>query len=498
MIVEKLHHAAQQFPENTAIIFEDYQINYVQLTDIINKLANGLKDSGINGGDRVALMMPNLPHFVFSYYAIQQAGAVVVPINYMLESDDLNLMLNNAKPAAIIYWEGFRSALNDFFEGYTDPISKIVLGKKKAIDTFALTELIAQSSEDNQFDAPEADHVAIIQYTSGITDLPVGVELSHENLSASIETYINFLRLTNDEVFGVIFPLFFITTQNTILNSALTLGATIVLHSKLEIESVIKSIDQHNISVLTASPNVYHQLTDLKGENFSGSSVKHCLSSHSMLSEEIAKNFKDKFGISLLNGYATTETSGIVAATHPSENINDSVGLALPGIEVQIHDTHGEQVDSNEIGEIAIRGKSVLKKYWDNDELTSARLKNGWFYSGDLGKKNTDGYITFIDKKADVILKSGFQIDSTEIEQTLLTHPKIKEAAVISIPHQDHKEDVQACVVLNENESVTDEEIIQFCRDHIPVYKCPQVIKFYSELPRTRMGKIFKRKLRKM
>jgi long-chain acyl-CoA synthetase len=497
MIIEKLHQIVQTSPEKTAIVFKEYHINYSELNEIINKLSQGLQNSGIAKGDKVALMLPNVPHFIFSYFALQQIGAIVVPVNYMFYENDLNYVLRNSELKAIIYWDGFRKELKEFFVNCTEPVIKIVLGKQNSGDSFQLEKMISDNSaneiniKNNELD------LALLQFTSGMADVPTGVPLTHEIMSQNTNAFIDCFKLTGKDVFCAFFPLFLITSQNEILNTAVSLGATIILHSKIDIPAIAKSIDEFQVSVVVASPQLYKMLVEWEDDSFSGSSLKTNISTYANLPEELAKKFNERFNSTLLNSYTITETGGIVTTTQASfENLNDSVGRALPGFELQIHNASSEPLPFGEIGEIAIRSKSMVNAYWRNDELTLKRFKNDWFYSGDFGKRNADGDIVLVEKKADIILKGGFRIHTSEIENLLATHPCIREAAVISVPSPNHKEDVLACVILNENESLTGEEVIEFCRSHIPVYKCPQVVKFYEELPRTRMGKVFKRKLK--
>ena len=497
MIIEKFQKVVQELPDKSAITFNDHQIKYAQVEEITNKLANGLLETGLKSGDRVALILPNLPHFIFSYYAILKIGAIVAPINFLLEKDDLFHVLKNLNPHAIIFWEGFADAVTrPLEEGEQKPLT-ICLGSPAADADYSLINLIAKASAEFSYQGREAQDVAVIQYTSGITELPVGVELSYQNLSANTDRTTVFFRFTSNDVFGAILPLFLISCQNIILNSALSLGGTVVLHGKLDFQSIARETDKTNSTVLVANSEVYESLLTIAPETFKGTSLKYCLSSWAPIPEQLDSEFKNRFGVPLLNCYCLTESGGIVSANHPSLDIrNDSVGIALPGLEIQIHNEHGDEVGPNEIGEVAILGRDVLKGYWNDSNLFSTRLKNGWLYTDDLGKKDEMGYIYIGEKKSDVIIKSGFHIYTKEIEEILETHPKIKEAAVISIPHPDHKEDVQACLVLKENETITTNEIIEFCKNQIPVYKCPQVVKFYKELPRTKIGQVLKRKLK--
>ncbi len=496
MIVEKIQAAVREFSDKNAIIYNNYQIKYAQLEEITNKLANGLKNAGIQAGNRVALLIPNLPHFVFSYYAILKIGGIVVPINYMMDDDEFNAVLENIKPHAIIYWEGFRKYIQNYLSPLGEKPAVIVLGKNKSIDNFNLIDLISNSVTEFDPYHKEPEDTAIIQFTSGVTEPPKGIELSNENLLASIEGTTKLFRFNTTDVFCVVLPLFFIFSQNVLLNSALSKGGTVVLYSKMDFQNIAQSIDRHKISVLAGSPNFFDTLSDQAFESYNHSSLKYCLSSWQHLSEELEWKFEKQFRIPLLNCYSITETCGLVAANHPSfERKSGSVGLQIPDVEIQIHDEQGRPLDQDEVGEIAIQGKMVMKNYWNSPELTEQRLKNNWYHTGDLGRIDNQGNIFLINKKAEVIIKSGFPIYTSEIEQLLKKHPKIKEAVVIAIPHPDHKEDVQACIALKDNESATAEEIIEYCRNQVPVYKCPQVVKFFPSLPRTKMGRIFRRKL---
>ena len=496
MIIEKIRETTSKYSTKDAIIFGDYHISYSQLEEITNKLANGLKDAGINSGDRVALIMPNVPHFIFSYYAILKIGAIVVPINYMMEDDEFYEMLEKIKPDLIIYWDRFRHYIQSYIETTDKPPVTIVLGGKRSYDYADLVNLISHSEADFEAYQVGEDDTALVQFTSGVTEPPKGIELSHKNLVSSITECTSFFRFNESGVFGIVLPLFFIFSQNMQLNCALLNGGTVVLHSKVDYPRIAQSIDDNKISILGSSPNFYKSLVALDRDAISGASLKYCFSSWQPLAEELESSFEQRFGIPLLNSYSITETCGIVAANHPSfERKKGSVGLILPDIDIQVFDEQGQPLDHNKIGEVAIQGDLVMKQYWNNPETTSEQLKNGWFFTGDLGKIDDQGYLYLANKKADVIVKSGFPIYTREIEQILRTHPKVKEAVVLAIPHPDHKQDVKACIVLKENETATSTEIIDYCRAQVPVYKCPQRVSFYPSLPRTKMGRIFKRKL---
>ncbi|MDW7681391.1 MAG: AMP-binding protein [bacterium] len=497
MIFDRLGEIAAERPHDSAIYYLDNRISFNQLNDIIDKLACGLHRIGISKGDRVALVMPNFPHFIFSYLAVLKLGAVIVPINYMLMPDDLNLVLNDAKPKAVIYWEGFRGILLDFFKTYSQPVLKLVLGRKKEFDSYELTKLIESGERESIENVNQQDETAVIQYTAGISEPPVGAELSFGCLVERSKQFIDFYRLSPMDVFGIVLPLFMVFNQSASLFSALYSGCAVVLQPKLDMTLVAKSIDEQKISLIIATPSFYNKLARIEADKFNGGSLKFCIAVQAPVTAEVSDVFERRFKFPLSSGYALTEAGGIVAATHPVfENVVSSVGAPFSGIDMRIHDQHGEQVATDELGEIAIRNSGLFSGYWGNEQLTAARVRNGWFYPGDLGKRNMDNSISFIERKLNVIAKSGFMIISSEIEQILQQHPKVKEAAVVSVPHPKHKEDVMAVIVAEENQTLTEQEIFQFCREQFPVYKCPQSIRFLSELPRSRMGKVLKRLLK--
>ncbi len=496
MIISRIQEAACKFLEKNAIIFNDHKITYAQLNDLTNRLANGLKNIGIQGGDRVALLMPNLPHFIFSYYAILKAGGIVIPINYMMDDNEFNNVLETIKPRIIIYWEGFRKYIQGYLNLLDEKPYIIVLGKNKSMDNGSLLDLISKSEPGFESYQAAAAETAVIQFTSGITEPPKGIEFSYENLLSNVEATTKFFRFNESDVFGAVLPLFFIFSQNVMINSALLNGGTVVLFSRVDYTKIAQSIDDYKITVLAGSRGFYKSLVELNPDLVSGSSLKFCLCSWHHISEDLEQRFNQRFDTPLLNCYSITETGGIVAANHPSfERKSDSVGLCLPDVDIQVHDEQGQLLDHHSVGEIAIQGKMVMKNYWNEPELTAGRLKDGWYYTGDMGKIDEQGNIFLVNKKAEIITKSGFPIYTSEIEQILLMHPKVREAVVMATPHPDHKEDVQACIVLKDNETATAGEIIEYCRSQMPVYKCPQVVKFYPSLPRTKMGRIFKRKL---
>ncbi|NOZ62148.1 MAG: long-chain fatty acid--CoA ligase [Calditrichaeota bacterium] len=495
MVWKKLHTIIESHPDKEALVFQNHRISYRALGEIINRLANGLRKAGIEKGDRVALILPNVPHFVFSYYAALQIGAQIIPLNYLMELDDLNQVLNKADPKAVIFWGKFRNLLSSYFSNENDSLVRIVLGKKLNGEELSLTHLIASADEHFQAEEISPHEIGAIQFTAGTSASPQGALLSHSSLTESCRGITKFFRFSDSDVFLAVLPLAFGVSQSAVMNAALNKGATLVLMPKLDIESIIRMISEERVTTVVGSPRLFQKIAELETP-IEGQKLKICLSVNNFLSESIREAFEQKIGVHLLNAYSVTEAGGIVAAMHPSSfNPRNSMGMVLPHVEIQLFQDGGELLPVGERGELLIRGASLFSGYFQNDELTANRLRDGWFHSGDIGKKDVDAFIYFIDRKCDTILKSGFQILARDVETILRTHPRVKEVAVIPVPHPKFKQDVKAYIVTKGN-SLTQTEVLEFCKQKFPMYMCPSLIEFRSQLPRTRMGKISKRKLK--
>ncbi len=495
MIWKNLHNSIEAHSEKEALIFQDHRITYRELGEIINRLANGLKNAGIEKGDRVALMLPNLPHFVFSYFAGLQIGAQIVPINYLMELDDLNHVLTKVEPKAIIFWDKFRNLLHTYFSAKNNSLLRIVLGRKANSRELSLTHLIASSDASFLEEEVAEEETGVIQFTAGTSGQPQGAVLSHASIVKSYQGLTNFFRFSDSDVFLAILPLVLAVSQNALMNVALMGGGTLVLMPKLELEHVLQAIPELGVTTIVGSPKFFKKLAHQEIP-FDSHKLKNCLSVNNLLEEETRNLFAEKFGVPLLNSYAVTEAGGIVAAMHPSSfNPPESLGMVLPHAEIQLFQESGELLPVGEKGELLIRGDGLFSGYWRNEELTEQRLHDGWFHTDDIGRKDVDGIVYLIERKCNIILKSGFQILASEIEKILLLHPKVKEAAIIPIPHPEFKEDLKAYIVTSEN-SLTKDELIEFCKQKFPIYMCPSQIEFRKHLPKTRMGRISKRKLK--
>lgn len=281
------------------------------------------------------------------------------------------------------------------------------------------------------------------------------------------------------------------------MNSALTQGAEFFLYQKFNPRIAYKALYSDNITCIAASPRMYDLIINDNSFENKQHSLKLALVFGDYCSDHLRKNFKEKFGLRLIEGYGVAETAGVISLNQlENDFIMDSVGRPIDNVEVKIVNENKEDVKHGEIGEILVSGNNVMKGYWNQPEKTSQVIKNGWFHTGDLGKIDDDGTLYFIEKKDDAIIKGGFHIYPKEIEDILLKHPKVEQTAIIGIPDPFHKQEVKACIILKEGEKATHEEIIEFCKEHVPVYKCPQIVQFYRSFPKSSTGRILKRKLR--
>lgn len=495
MIFDLLKSAADNAKNQVAIQYSDHKISYTDLITIINKLANGLYIQGIKKGSQVAIILPNTPHFIFSYYAILKLGAIAIPVNPLSDAGKLQHIFEHIQPSAVFIWEGF---YNKFIEYIKDIPTTFVLGENKIKNTMNLQSFMASSpdAELEDFDIEETDG-AVITWTSGISGHPKPITLTHGNLKNVLVDCYDVIPSTHSDIFGCILPLFLLYTQILVMNLALTRGSMLALYPKINSDILKNALLDDGISILVAGSGLYEILIQEFQNNDKSADIKlkYCYSIGSSCSDKIKKQFEDIFNVPILEGYGLTEASAIVSFNRiMGRQKQGTVGLPLSTLEVQIVDDNGKKLNPGELGEIAIRGKSVVDGYMSQDEPFPA--SDGWFHTNDIGKIDEDGFLWFYERKEDIITKGGFNIYPTEVEDILKEHPKIEELCIVGIPHETFKQEVKACIVLKNGESATVDEFADFCKDRIPVYKCPQIFQFYKSLPRNSTGKVIRKKLR--
>lgn len=489
-LVEMLNQHSHK--KQTAIVFNKQKISYLQLNVMVNQLADGLSRLGLTKDNKVAMLLHNCPEFIITYFATLKIGAIIVPLNTFLTAKEIKFILEDCKADILVTETEFEKRIKE-----TDFKKTIVWIDKEQLSW----QKILIKEPKIQDVAIYEDDVSTLLYTSGTTGLPKGVMLSHTNLISNIESCLKIVKVFPKDNFLLFLPMFHTFSFTVCVLIPIMVGAKIILlRSVKPFKQIIKAIIFGRVTIFVGIPQVYNLLASAKIPWFFKyiNPIRLCISGASALSQEILKKFESKLRIPLLEGYGMTEASPVISF-NPPKGIRKplSVGLPLPGIEVKIVDEDQKELPKEEVGEIIVKGKNVMLGYYNLPEATKQTIKNGWLYTGDMGKIDKDGYIYIIDRKKDMIISRGMNIYPREIEEILYTNPKIEDVAVIGEKDEHRGEIPIAIVTLKKGEFATEQEIIEFCQQKLAGYKVPKKIEFWSELPKTPTGKILKREIKK-
>lgn len=508
-----------KYSERDAFVFGDTHLSYSYFLGVVNRLANGLSSLHLQKGDRLALMLPNLPQFPIAYYALLKLGLVVVPINVMFRENDIRYILADASVKGFIAWGGFGRYLQNAARDLPDCRHHIFLGSPANDGQTAnaqaggidLTALISNADARELTPTARDEDPAVILYTSGTTGPPRGALLTHANLAASVLSCWEAFRIDHDHRFAAALPLFHGIGQMLTMNVPLAAGACSVLLPRFDAMQMIETIAREQVTHLVTVPAMLrHLLAEINAieqasTNSSASapvdtslkSLQALIVTGTPVDDNLRHALMQRFGVDIFEGYGLAECSPLVTANRPDiTNKHGSVGKQLPGLEFTIVDEKGGELPPGEIGEIVVRGAAIMPAYHNRNEDTQRVLKEGWLYTGDIGRVDESGYLYLIDRKTDVIKKAGFYVFPLEVERCLLAHPEVSECAVIGVPAGNLGQEVKAYVVLKRPQAVSAEELIRFCKAQLPAYKCPRSIEFWAELPHGPTGKILKRLLR--
>jgi len=501
-IAQNVERMMRRFPTHPALMFEDKTITYHELDEMANRVANGLRELGIRQGERVALFLPNIPAFVFSYLGIQKIGAIAVSLNSGLKSEEVEFILNDSGAKVLVTTEAQREnvpsppSIPPNSRGEVPHLEHILIAEGQAGADRALTALMANASPVAQALNMAPDAPAAIVYTSGTTGFPKGATLSHANVISNMKAKKRYLDIRPDDRLLLFMPMFHCFGQNAILNSGLNAGATIVLHRKFSVTQLLESIVNDQVTMFFGVPTIFILLYDkLSIKQMEG--VRYYFSAAASLPVEIERKWQEKFGALIYQGYGLTETSPFASYNHLTRHKPGSIGTPIEYVEMKIVDVEdGHDLPAGEIGEIVIRGANVMLGYWNRPTETAEAMRNGWFRSGDIGRMDEDGYFYIEDRLKDMINVGGANVYPAEVENVLYQHPAVAEAAIYGVPDAVLGEQVRANIVLKTEQSATEEELIAFCRQRMVKYKVPTVIEFVDELPKSRTGKVLKRVLR--
>lgn len=513
-LASNLTRSAFVFPDRTAVIGSDGQYSYRQLDERSSQVAYGLRELGVRPGDTVALACGNLAAFVIAYYAILRAGAIVVPLNIMFKSAEFAHHFADAQVQAVICQEGNADcptathALQAWREGGGDPSRFILIrqqysttGIEHPLGLLTLDGLadLHPTAFDNHASA-ETD-TAVILYTSGTTGQPKGAELSHSNLALNAAYSCLMQKADSRDVHLVALPLFHSFGQTLQMNAAVTVGAALVLMPRFDARAAWTAMAAHGVTLFAGVPTMYQALLDSYEEKGNGSPAplwRLGMSGGAALPVAVIDAFERKLGLTLLEGYGLSETSPLATFSFAdTAKQAGSVGYPLYGTEVRLVRSHdGLAGHDDGRGEVQVRGHHVMKGYHRRVDATRSVLHDGWLATGDLGHFDASGSLRIVDRTKDVIIRGGYNVYPREIEELLMTHPAVSQAAVVGLVDPRLGEEVAASVVLRKGAHITEPELIEWLRERLAAYKYPRHVRFVCELPRNATGKILKQVLR--
>ncbi|MCP4641633.1 MAG: long-chain fatty acid--CoA ligase [bacterium] len=495
--------SAESRPDKIAVKLDDYELSYAEVNAFAKRIANVLADLGVEKGDKVAMMIPNTPHFPVLYYAILNVGATVVPVNVLLKAHEIQYCLEDSDAKVFFAWRLFYEDARHAFEE-TDTCHRLIVvttpdDHEQPPVGELLMPLVMDASHEFEMVETMPDDTAVILYTSGTTGHPKGAELTHFNMFFNAY-YVqqNVIRVGDSDVVLGVLPLFHSFGQTCIMNASLMTGATVTLVPAFHTDKVMEVLQRDKVTVIAMVPTMYFFLLNMEdSDQYDLSRIRMAVSGGAALPVEILKEFEDRYGVRILEGYGLSETSPVA-----SFNITDrpskpgSIGLPIWGCEMKIMREDGSFAQIGEVGEIVVRGHNVMKAYYKKPVATEESIVNGWFHTGDMAHVDDEGYFFIVDRKKDIIIRGGMNIYPREIEEMLYSHPAVLEAAVVGMPDRARGEEVKAYVSLREGQTAEPEALIEYCSERLARYKVPKELEILPSLPKGPTGKILKRELR--
>jgi len=480
-------------------VYTGGQLTYGELDVLSDRLAAGLEAAGLRPGDFVALQLPNIPQFLIAYFGILKAGCAVVPLNVLLKAPEVAFQLGDSRARMLITWEGIlgEAAKGAAAAGLSE-IYAVGHGESEG-DAAAFERLLATSVNGHRLARRDLTDTAVIVYTSGTTGRPKGAELTHIQLYMNADIPGRLFDVRPDDVVITALPLFHVFGLCSILNVCVRFGCTMSLIPRFDADAVLTAIQRDRATIFEGVPTMYVALLSCPGlDTYDTSSLRVAISGGASIPAPVLDAFEERFGVVILEGYGLTETASTttfnVSAT---ERRAYSVGKPIWGTQTEVWDEAGIALPRGQdhVGEVVTRGLHVMKGYLNNPEATTEIFTGDWLHTGDLGYFDEDGFLFIVSRKKELIIRGGYNVYPSEIEDVLHSHPAVAEAAVIGVPDERLGEEVMAFVTLQADWSLMPAELIAYCRDRMAAYKYPRLIEFRDELPKNTLGKILKREL---
>ena len=485
-----LEQARADHGNRPAVRLDGLVLSYSQIWDAAGRMTSLLSSLGIAPGDRVAVMLPNVPAFPIVFYGALGAGAVVVPMNPLLKGREVAYYLGDSGAKVLFAWH---TAAGEAGKGAAETGARVVEVAEPDLSTL-LAGLTPVPGDVER----AGDDDAVILYTSGTTGRPKGAELTHAGLTRNARlTADTLLKAAPGDVVMGCLPLFHSFGLTCALNATIISGGTLTLLPRFEPARALEIIGRDKVTIFEGVPTMYAaMLHDPAAAQADASSLRVCVSGGAAMPVEILHGFERAFECMILEGYGLSETSPVASFNHPGKvRKPGSIGTPVEGVEMRVVNGGGAKLPVGGIGEIVIRGHNVMKGYWGNPDATAEAITDGWFRTGDLARADEDGYFYIVDRKKDMIIRGGFNVYPREVEEVLYEHPAVAEAAVVGIPHEELGEEVGAAVKLKPGATATPAELRAFAREQMAPYKYPRYVWLMPDLPKGPTGKILRREV---
>ena len=500
-----LRESATTTPDKPVAVWAGGQMTYAELDDLSDRLAVALAERGVSAGERIGLQLPNSAPFLVAYFGILKAGAIVVPLNVLLKTQEVAYHLRDSSARALITWAGvMQHACAGAAQAgvrHVFVVGDIAPGEVPGpVHVSPFDELVAAATQLRPLAATNADDTAVIVYTSGTTGRPKGAELTHFQLYMNADIPGRLFGVLADDVVLAVLPLFHVFGLSSVLDCAVRFGATVSLVPRFDPDTVLAAIERDRVTVFEGVPTMFIALLVHPAlDSYDVSTLRIAISGGAAIPADVLDEFERRFGLVILEGYGLSETA---STTTFNCSIDDrriySVGKPIWGTELQIWDEQGRSLPRGpeHVGEIVTRGFHTMKGYLGDPEATAAAFAGGWLHTGDLGYIDQDGFVFVVDRKKELIIRGGYNVYPREVEEVLYAHPDVVEAAVIGVPDERLGEEVLAVVALREGRQVSADELIDWCRERLAAYKYPRVIDLRDHLPKSATGKILKIELK--
>jgi long-chain acyl-CoA synthetase len=494
-----LSETARSSPDRPVALFTGGQLTYRQLDQASDRLAGSLIATGIKPGDPVALQLPNIPQFLISYFGILKAGGIVVPLNVMLRAPEVAFHLGDSGARVLITWEGI---LGEAAKGAEAAGLGQIYAVGHAGDSgvaIPFERLLGVAVPRFEMVTRQPMDTAVIVYTSGTTGRPKGAELTHMGLYMNADIPGRLFDVQPDDIVITMLPLFHVFGLSSILDVCVRFGCTMSLIPRFTPAAVLTAIQRDRVTIFEGVPTMFTDVLSYPDvDDYDVSSLRIAISGGASIPAPMLDAFEERFGLVILEGYGLTETASTTTFNvSADERRAYSVGKPIWGTQTQVWDADGRPLPPGpeHVGEVVTRGMHVMKGYWHNPQATADAFTGGWLHTGDLGYFDEDGFLFIVSRKKELIIRGGYNVYPSEIENVLHAHPAVAEAAVVGVPDERLGEEVMAVIIVRPSMDLLEHELISYCRERLAAYKCPRIFQFRAELPKNTLGKVLKDEL---